>query len=118
MGKARKIRDYLKNKASSLDFLSPHLNDLQVKKEEALPNVGVHPSETDGESLTAGGASFNISVQHLVKIFNRNENVILKNFPDRMLSESQMEIKEKVIRADLEKETKKNREKSRLSSFR
>jgi hypothetical protein len=49
----------------------------------------------------------------LVKIFNRNESVILKNFPDGMLSESQMEIKEKVIRADLARETKKNREKSR-----
>jgi hypothetical protein len=30
-----------------------------------------------------------------------------------MLSESQMEIKEKVICADLARETKKNREKSR-----
>jgi hypothetical protein len=90
-----------------------YLNDLQAKKEEALPNVGVHPPEIDGESLTAGVASFNINIQHLVKIFNRNESVILKNFPDGMLSESQMEIKEKVICADLARETKKNREKSR-----
>jgi hypothetical protein len=30
------------------------LEALDVKKEEALPNAGVHPSKTDGESLTAG----------------------------------------------------------------
>jgi hypothetical protein len=72
-----------------------------LKKEEALPNVGVHPSETDGESLTAGVASFNINIQHLVKLFNRNESVILKNFPDEMLSDKQREIKTEVKKSDL-----------------
>jgi hypothetical protein len=43
--------------------------------EEALPNAGVHPPKIDGESLTAGVTSFNINIQHLVELFNRNESV-------------------------------------------
>jgi hypothetical protein len=86
------------------------LRDLEMKKEEALPNVGVHSSEADDESLTAGVASFNINIQHLVKIFNRNESVILKNFPDGMLSEKQLAIKSEVKRSDqVREEIKKQR---------
>jgi hypothetical protein len=83
---------------------------LEIKKEEALPNVGVHPSEKDGESLAAGVASFNINIQHLVKLFNRNESVILKNFPDEMLLEKQREIKSEVKQSDLANEERIRRQ--------
>jgi hypothetical protein len=51
------------------------LEALDIKKEEALPNVGVHPSKIDGESLTAGVASFNIDIQRLVELCNRKERI-------------------------------------------
>ena len=57
-----------------------------------------------GESLPAGGASFDISVPRLVSTFNSEEGIILKNLPDGLLDGTQQQIKQKVIESDLKHE--------------
>lgn len=76
--------------------------DIESKIKEALTNTRVHP-ET-GESLPAGGASFNINIPQLVSNFNSEEGIILKNLPNGLLDEAQQRIKQKVIEADAQHE--------------
>ena len=56
--------------------------DIEDKIKEALTNTRVHPES--GESLPAGGASFNLNVPQLVSTFNREEGIILKNLPNSL----------------------------------
>lgn len=76
--------------------------DIEDKIKEALTNTRVHPEM--GESLPAGGASFNINIPQLISTFNSEEGIILKNLPDGLLDEAQQQIKQKVIETDLKHE--------------
>ena len=76
--------------------------DIEEKIKEALTNTRVHP-ET-GESLPAGGASFDVNIPQLISTFNSEEGIILKNLPDGLLSGSQQHIKQKVIKTDVRHE--------------
>lgn len=81
------------------------LEKLMGNQKEALPGARVTSNHTDvGESLPKGTASFSISIAQLVKKFNKKEDILLKNFPDQMLTERQMEIKRKVLEKDMRKE--------------
>lgn len=71
--------------------------EMKEKIKEALTDTRVHPKV--GESLPAGGASFNINIAQFVSSFNSEESIILKNLPDGLLSEEQRRIKQKVIEA-------------------
>ena len=74
------------------------------KIKEAITNTRVHPNK--GESLPAGDASLTINISDLVKVFNKDEGIIIKNLPNGLLSPKQIRIKEKVIKHD---EAKENR---------
>ena len=76
--------------------------DIEDKIKEALTNTRVHPKM--GESLPAGGASFNVSVPQLISNFNSEEGIILKNLPNGLLNDSQQQIKQKIIEADIQRE--------------
>ncbi len=65
----------------------------------------MHP-ET-GESLPAGGASFDINIPRLISTFNSEEGIIPKNLPDGLLDDVQKQIKQKVIEADIQHELDK-----------
>lgn len=81
------------------------MDRLVKKQKEALPNARVTSNHTDvGESLPDGTASFTLSIAQLVKKLNRRESILLKNFPDQMLTKRQIEIKRKVLEKDMQKE--------------
>lgn len=81
------------------------IEELIGKQKEALPTTRVTSNHTDvGESLPTGIASFTLSIAQLVKKLNKKEGILLKNFPDQMLTEQQMEIKRKVLEKDMRKE--------------
>lgn len=73
------------------------------KSKRSVAYTGVHPSMIDGESLFSEDASFAINIQHLVKLFNRSEGIILKHFPDVMLTDEQKHIKGMILERDEEK---------------
>ncbi len=56
-------------------------------------------------SLSDGGASFAISIPAFVADFKRNESIIIKNLPDGLLNDEQRDIKQRVLEADVQKET-------------
>lgn len=72
-----------------------------VKEKETIPVAGVHSYE---ESLHNGAVSYEISITHLIKHFNKKQDIILKNVPDELLNDEQRMIKAKVIEKDLQKE--------------
>ena len=76
--------------------------DIEDKIKEALTNTRVHPES--GESLPAGGASFSLNIPQLISTFNREEGIILKNLPNGLLDDTQIQIKQKVIEADMQHE--------------
>lgn len=86
--------------------------DISTKIKEALTNTGVS-HQSDERSLSDGGASFMITIPYFVANFKRNESIIIKNLPDGLLSAEQREIKERVLKADAQKEVEV---KIRLSS--
>lgn len=62
------------------------------KEEHSIPRV--HPSYSDGESWDSGRySSFDISLPHFVENFIENQDILIKNFPDQMLNDKQLEIK-------------------------
>ena len=63
----------------------------------------------DSESLFSEDASFDINIQHFIKLFNENEGIILKHLPNTFLSREQINIKEKIISADTSKMIQKNK---------
>ena len=80
--------------------------EIEGKTKEALTNTRVHPEM--GESLPAGGASFNVSVPQFISHFNSEEGIILKNLPNGLLTENQQKIKQKVLKADSVKEYRRS----------
>ena len=78
--------------------------DISQKIKEALTNTGADHQEMNG-SLSDGGASFVMSIPSFVANFKRDESIILKNFPDGLLSKEQQMIKQKVLENDIQKET-------------
>lgn len=77
--------------------------DISTKLKEALTNTGVS-HQSDERSLSDGGASFMITIPSFVADFKRNESIIIKNLPDGLLNDEQREIKERVLKADAQKE--------------
>lgn len=81
------------------------LAKLITNQKEALSGARVTSNHTDvGESLPNGTASFTISIAQLVKKLNKKKDILLKNFPDQMLTEQQMKIKREVLEKDMQKE--------------
>ena len=78
--------------------------DISAKLKEALTNTGVS-HHGDERGLSDGGASFIISIPSFVASFKRNESIIIKNLPDGLLSNEQRDIKQRVLEADIQKET-------------
>lgn len=77
---------------------------LSELKKEGFSCPGMHLHEGK-ESLDSGrNPSFNISISNLIKYFNKNEAILIKNLPNGLLSKEQIEIKEKLIRFDKEKD--------------
>lgn len=76
-------------------------------KKEALPNVRVHSSDIDEESLSNRTTSFTISIKDFISFFNREQGVLIKNIPSKLLNPNQLKIKEKIIKIDLERQAKK-----------
>jgi hypothetical protein len=65
----------------------------------------VHPSNFDGESHGSGERpSFNIILPQLIKYFNIDQAILLKHFPDKMLSVEQRSIKQTILDSDRRKE--------------
>ncbi len=77
--------------------------DISTKLKEALTNTGVS-HQSDERSLSDGGASFMITIPSFVANFKRNESIIIKNLPNGLLNDEQREIKERVLKADAQKE--------------
>lgn len=78
----------------------------KIKEEHSI--LRVHPSYSDGESSDSGRySSFDISLPHFVEKFNENQAILIKNMPDQMLDEKQLEIKQKLIHFDREKDKAK-----------
>lgn len=76
------------------------------KEEHSIPRM--HPSCFDGESWDSGRySSFDISLPHFVENFNENQAILIKNFPDQMLNEKQLEIKQRLVKFDKEKDNAK-----------
>lgn len=71
----------------------------QIKKEDL--SLRVHPSDIDEESVVYGESSFTISIQEFIKYFNNYQSIIIKNLPDKILTDTQQKIKNKVISHDL-----------------
>ena len=71
----------------------------------------MHPSNFGGESWDSGRySSFDIILPQLVKYFNENQAILIKNFPDQMLSGEQLVLKQKLINFDKEKDVAKRME--------
>lgn len=51
---------------------------------------------TNDSTLQNRFPSFNISITDFVKFFNRSHGVIIKNLPNKMLSEEQVKIKKEL----------------------
>lgn len=76
------------------------------KEEHSIPRM--HPSYSDGESWDSGRySSFDISLPHFVENFNENQAILIKNFPDQMLNDKQLEIKQRLVKFDREKDNAK-----------
>lgn len=72
-------------------------------KKEALTNTGAEHPKMNG-SLPDGGTPFVINLASFAEGFKRDDSIILKDFPDGMLSEDQLQIKGRVQAADVQKE--------------
>lgn len=78
----------------------------KMKEEHSI--LRVHPSYSDGESSDSGRySSFNISLPHFIEKFNENQAILIKNFPNQMLNREQLEIKQRLIKFDKEKDNAK-----------
>lgn len=78
----------------------------KIKEEHSI--LRVHPSYSDGESSDSGRySSFDISLPHFVENFNENQAILIKNFPDQMLNDKQLEIKQRLVKFDREKDNAK-----------
>ena len=73
------------------------------KIKEAITNTGMHSDKSE-ESLSAGDASFTITIAEFISNFNREEGIILKNLPDGLLNEDQKQIKQKIVKTDVQRE--------------
>ncbi len=76
---------------------------IDEKIKEAITNTGVH-SDNSEESLSAGDASFTITIADFISNFNREEGIILKNLPDGLLTDEQQQIKHRILENDAQKE--------------
>lgn len=74
----------------------------KITKKE-VPPIRVHPS-LNGESVHPWASSFDISLQQFVNYFNEENGSLLKRFPNQMLTPEQIKIKERIIKADAEKQ--------------
>lgn len=73
----------------------------QIKMKEVL-SPRVHPVDA-GESVEKGVPSFiTINITDLIKSFNRNQGIIIKNLPDKLLNEEQLNLKWEVKLRDAE----------------
>lgn len=73
----------------------------QIKREESTTRV--HPSN-DGESVSLWNSPLNLSITDYIKLFNRGQAILIKNFPDNFLNEEQKQIKEQIKKKDVEKD--------------
>ena len=79
----------------------------RIEKEEHSI-LRVHPSYSDGESSDSGRySSFDISLPHFVENFIENQAILIKNLPDQMLNDKQLEIKQRLVKFDREKDNAK-----------
>ena len=69
---------------------------IDEKIKEAITNTGVHSDKSE-ESLSAGDASFTITIADFISNFNREEGIILKNLPDGLLTDEQQQIKHRIL---------------------
>lgn len=67
----------------------------------------MHSSDIDEESLSNRTTSFTISIKDFISFFNREQGVLIKNIPSKLLNPNQLKIKEKITKIDLERQTKK-----------
>ena len=73
----------------------------QIKMKEVL-SPRVHPVYA-GESVEKGVPSFiTINITDLIKSFNRNQGIIIKNLPNKLLNEEQLNFKWEVKLRDAE----------------
>lgn len=78
------------------------LNDVKKK----ATGGGMHLEDSKESHPNSVSPSFDITIPHLLEFFNEKEDVLLKNFPDDLLSDEQKQIKEKVKKKDKEQEEK------------
>ena len=77
------------------------LNVIQKESALSIPQWLLQSREDSDFGSTP---SFTIILPQLVKIFNEKEAILIRQFPDRMLSEKQQRIKKKLIRFEKGKE--------------
>ncbi len=83
-----------------------------IYKKEAA-NTDLHPGAGEGPSV--GRASFKCSITQFISNFNGKHGILLKHFPDSMLSERQRGIKQAVIAHDSRIATDAGRKRSAMS---
>lgn len=61
-----------------------------LKEKEVISDVRVHPFPVNenGESLSNGVTSFDISIPDFVSFFKQKQAILIKNIPDKMLTKS------------------------------
>lgn len=64
----------------------------------------MHPQS--GEGVSNRVTSFDIRLSDFVKYFNRQQGILIKNLPNKMLSDKQIQIKDKITFIDNEREKK------------
>lgn len=72
----------------------------QIKMKEVL-SPRVHPVYA-GESVEIGDPSFTINITDFVKYFNNYHGIIIKNIPDKLLNQNQLEFKNEIKTHDKE----------------
>ena len=82
------------------------LKKVLENQKEALPSArGTFDRQiVADESLRSGTASFNVSLARFIKLFKRKEEILLKHFPDAMLTDQQKQMKELLKLKDMRKE--------------
>lgn len=73
----------------------------QIKREDSTTRV--HPSN-NGESVSLWSSSLDLSITDYIKLFNKKQAILIKNFPNYLLDKEQKQIKEQIKKKDVEKE--------------
>ena len=103
------VAERRKNPENSNVYVTMTIGNILMKdlKKEESSIHRMHP-QIRGESSGSGrNPSFDIMLTQLLEYFNKDQAVLLKNLPDKLLNENQQEIKNNLIAFDKEKELTK-----------